>query len=650
MGCAWVALGFLGVRFLAMRWSALSRLAVLCVIAIGLGIFVPSGASHDRAEISFASADVFTLDPQRMSYMQDLRISRSLFEGLCVHDSESGLPAPGVAKSWDLSADGKTWTFHLRSDSKWSNGDPVTSENFRDAWRRLLLPDTAADYTELLFPIKGAREFFEWRTRALAKYSAAQQHDAHAARLLWDQTLEKFEEVVGIRTPDAHTLVIELDSPVPYWLDLCAFQTLAPIHQPSIEKFTRLDPMTGVVRSDPGWTKPGVLVTNGPMKLVDWQYKRSMRLERNEGYVGSNESVARSVEIVPIEDANTAVLAYESGSIDWISDLTAEYRADLAESSRRWLDRHREEYERRLAAGATVDEALAALPEPDTSLGERRDVHVLSAFGTDFWSFNCRKQLANGDANPFADARVRRAFTMAVDKRALTSAVTRLNEPVATSIVPRASINGYESPAGLPFDVARARAELADAGWIDRDHDGLIENAAGEVFPTVDMLYMTGNPRVKNIGLALAAMWRDGLGVQCELRGKDGKFAKEDLRRGNFMVARGGWYGDYADPTTFLDLSKTGNGNNDRGFSNEKFDSLLAKASQELDPTRRMMILADAERILVEDELPILPLCQYVTLYMYDPAHMRGISRLPRLDQRLWQLHRVEKEIVGAPR
>lgn len=625
-----------------MRW-----IVAAFVVIVLAGALLTWEKSRLPAEIKFASVDVFTLDPQRMSYMQDLRISRSLFDGLCSHDPETGNPTPAVALNWETSPDAKTWTFHLRPDARWTTGDPVTSEDFRNAWRRLLLPDTAADYSELLFPVRGAREFFAWRTNALAQYAAGNIHNAESATKLWATTIETFDRMVGIRTPDPHTLVVELDNPVPYWLDLCAFQTLAPIHQSSLDMFTRIDPATGFIRSDSGWTKPGVLVTNGPMKLVDWKYKREMRLEPNELYVGPNTPIAKSIEVIPIEDANTAVLAYESGSVDWISDLTAESRADLAESSRRWLDRHREEYELRLGAGATEDEALAALPAPDLALGERRDVHVLSAFGTDFWSFNCRPQLSNGQPNPFADARVRRAFALAVNKVTLTTLVTRLNERVATTIVPRGSIDGYVSPAGLPFDIARARTEMTAAGWIDRTGDGIVENAAGDPFPIVDMLYMTGNPRVKNIAIALASMWRDALGVQCELRGKDGKFAKQDLRLGNFMIARGGWYGDYADPTTFLDLSKTGNGNNDRAFSNARYDELLAHAAVELDPVKRMAILTEAERLLVEEEMPILPLCQYVTLYMYDPTKIRGLTRNPRLDQRLSQLHRIDEQIAS---
>lgn len=626
-----------------MRWIAVSALVVALLLAI-----TTCDRSAERAEIVFSSADVFTLDAQRMSYMQDLRVARAIYEGLCSADADTNEPTPGVATRWEVSPDGLSWTFHLRSDAQWSTGDALTSHDFKESWRRLLLPDIAADYAGLLFAVRGAQEFFSWRTHALAEYAKGPQRNSVQAQALWEETTRKFDELVGISTPDLHTLVVHLNAPVPYWTDLCAFPTLGPLHQPTLEQFMRIDPDSAQVSWDPGWTKPGTIVTNGPLQLVEWKYKRGMRLEPNPRYRGDHAVPGQSISIVPIEDANTAVLAYESGAIDWVSDLTADFRADLAEASRRWLDRHRDQYERLIESGLSVDDALASLPEPDRSLGERRDVHALSAFGTDFWSFNCRSTLADGRPNPFSDRRVRRAFALAIDKQTLTSRVTRLNEPVATTLVPRGSIPGYTSPTGLSYDLAMARAEFAAAGWIDRTGDGLVEDTSGEPFPVVDMLYMTGNPRVKNIAIALAAMWRDGLGVQCELRSKDGKFAKEDLRRGNFMVGRGGWYGDYADPTTFLDLSKTGNGNNDRGFSSAAFDTLLESAAVEVDEARRMAILSEAERMLVEDEMPILPLCQYVTLYMYDPAEVRGLARHPRLSQPLWRLHRRVDSPVGA--
>lgn len=626
-----------------MRWIAGAiSLAVVVWIALAMG------SPRHRAEITLSSADVFTLDPQRMTYLQDLRVARALYEGLCSSDPYTARPVGAVADSWECSADGRTWTFHLSPLARWSNGDPVTSEDFRKSWRRVLLPDTAADYTALLFHVKGAREFFERRVHALEEFAAQKLHEPGDAKRLWQETVASFDELVAVRAPDSATLVVELEHPLPYWLELCAFPTLAPVHQPTLERFARLDDATATISYLTGWTKPDVLVNNGPMRLEEWKYKRFMRLVPNPMYRGHDPATVASVEIVPIEDANTAVLAYESGTIDWVTDLTAEFRADLLEANRAWLDSHRGEYEALVAGGMSVDEALSQLPPPSVEKGERRDVHALGAFGTDFWSFNCRPTLDDGRPNPFADKRVRRAFARAVDKRTLTESVTRLNEPVSDVLVPVGSIAGYESPRGLPFDITAARALMAEAGWIDRNGDGIVEDAAGSPFPTVDMLHMTGSPRVKNIAIALAAMWRDALGVQCETRSKDGKFAKEDLKRGNFMVARGGWFGDYADPTTFLDLSKTDNGNNDRAFSSDAYDRLLESAQSELDPARRMALLSEAERMLVEDEMPILPLCQYVTLYMYDPAEVRGITRNARLSQPLWKIHGVTANKDGT--
>jgi oligopeptide transport system substrate-binding protein len=140
----------------------------------------------------------------------------------------------------------------------------------------------------------------------------------------------------------------------------------------------------------------------------------------------------------------------------------------------------------------------------------------------------------------------------------------------------------------------------------------------------------------------MAQMWRETLGVDCELRGKDGKFAKEDLRTGNFMVGRGGWYGDYPDPTTFLELNRSTDGNNDRAYINPRYDALLDAAAAELDRTKRSALLREAERILVEEDMPLMPLCQYVTVYMYDPARLLGLSRHPTLAQHLNRLHRPE--------
>lgn len=561
---------------------------------------------YPRADVVYANtSENFTLDPQRLSYQHDVRTSRSLFEGLVNVNGEHGTPEAAVAVSWQRGEDGRTWTYHLRDDARWSNGAPVTSHDFIYAWRRAILPDLAADYTGFFLSIEGAKDFFEWRVKALAEF-AKSPGGADAADKLWKETESRFATQVGLSAPDDHTLVVKLARPVAYWLDLCAFPAMFPVYPPLVESFTRINPRTAQLEQDPGWTKGGVLVSNGPYQLVQWRPKRSMRFEKNPYYWNAAHVPSQTIESIPIEDPNTAVLAFENGDIDWLTDTIVEYRGDMFDEAKRGL---------------------------------RKNLHVLDAFGTDFFSFNCRPKLADGRTNPFANPAVRRAFTLAVDKTTIVNNITRLDETVATTFIPPDSIPGYQTPAGLAFDPIKARAELAEAGWKDRDNDGVVENESGEKFPTVEIMYSAGSPRYRDMAGALSAMWSETLHIQSAPRSRDPLGYKDALKQGDFMIARGGWYGDYGDPTTWLDLCRTGDGNNDRKYSSAEFDALLDKAANELDPARRFQILQDAERIITERDLPMIPICHYVTVYMYDPARLTGLSRHPRLEQYLGRLH-----------
>ncbi|NBX25417.1 MAG: peptide ABC transporter substrate-binding protein [Planctomycetes bacterium] len=561
--------------------------------------------SPPRADLVLAHpAEAFTLDPQRLSHQHDVRTSRALFEGLTEIDGVSGEPVPAAAESWRCSPDGLTWTFRLRPDLAWSDGTPLEARDFVYAWRRALLPDLASDYTGFLMPIRGARAFFEWRTAELQAF-AQTSGGAEAAESLWKRSLQRFDDTVGLHAPDARTLVVQLERPVPYWPDLCAFPTMFPVPRHVVDRFTRLSPVTGMLQQDAGWTKAGTLVSNGPYTLVAWRPKRLIRLERNPRFRGAGEVAAGSIDIVPIEDPNTTVLAFENGAVDWVTDTLAEYRGDL------------------------LDQARA---------GDRTDLHVLDAFGTDFFSFNCRPTLADGRPNPFAKPGVRRAFALSVDRQALVDRITRLGERVATTLVPPGSIPGYAGPKGLGLDPERARAEMQSAGW-RRTSSGWVD-AMGDPFPTVEVLYATNSPRYRDLSTALTDMWMRELGVPCVTRSLDPRGFRDALQRGDFMVARGGWYGDYGDPTTWLDLSRREDGNNDRGFDLPAYDSLLDQAASELDPARRLGILAEAERLLMDEQVPVLPICHYVTVYMYEPTRLEGISRHARLEQYPGRLRR----------
>ncbi|MCA9292685.1 MAG: peptide ABC transporter substrate-binding protein [Phycisphaerales bacterium] len=601
-------------------------LGVLFVLLVALGAAVAADRPLPKADLTIIERTEFnTLDPQRMSYIHDNRLSYAIYETLVRWDTYGDFGIlPGLAQSWEVADGGVTYTFHLDPKGKWSNGDPVRASDFVFAWRRAMLPDTAADYSSLFFTIKGAEALFDWRSDQLEAYALLPERDrtAGAARELWDQTLAHANETVGMSAPDDHTLVVTLERPTAYFLDLCAFSPFNPVHPPTIERFTFLDRASGRIQQDYQWTKPRNIVCNGPYKPKSWKYKREMYLVRNPQFRDPSIGYADTIRIIPINDPNTSVLSYETGAGDWTTDVTVSYLADMLEQKKE---------------------------------SERDNIHAFSTFGTYFWSFNCRPRLGDGRDNPFYDPAVRRAFTMAVNKQEIVDKVKRSGEKPAQVFVPRGSIKGFESPEGLHFDPVRAKQELESAGWIDRNGDGVPENAKGEPFPVVSMLYSTGSYHA-DIALAMGRMWKKHLGVEVSLDAKELKIYKDMLKKKDYMVARGGWFGDYGDPTTFLDLHKTGDGNNDRGYSDPKFDAMLERAANEVDAEQRLRVLEEAERYTMEETLPILPIWSYNYYYMYKPpldkdgnpnlGGLRGISMHPRLVQYLWLLDVVDEEDV----
>lgn len=581
------------------------------VLLLGLALFaaVASDRPSPRAEFTYIEVqDVQSLDPQRMTFVQDLRLAYALFEGLVrwdIHSPEFTI-VPAAAERWSVSADGLTYTFHLREGARWSTGEPVTSRDFQRAWLRALMPDTAADYTALFFRISGAREFFDWRAAQLRDYAARPpaERTRAAAEALARDAEARFHETVGIESTGDRTLRVTLTRPTPYFLDLCAFATFLPVHSSVIDRYTSADPSSGGLRQDHGWTKPGAFVTNGPYILKEWRFKRELLLERSPTYAGPARARSERVRMLPIGDENTSVLAYKTGAADWHGDVNVDYIPELIEQ---------------------------------TNAGERDDFRWYPAFGTYFWNFNCAPRLPDGRENPFADARVRRAFALAIDRGALTEKVRRRGEPARDTLIPPGSISGYPSPSGLPFDPARAKRELESAGWSDRDADGIPENSRGEKFPEVGMLVPGAPGHHKDTALALARMWQEALGVRTRVDIKESKAIKQDLRQRNYFTSRAIWFGDYGDPTTFLDINRADDGNNDRGFNSPRYDAMLDAAEAERDPAKRLALLADAERLLLQEEVPLVPLYGMMEFH-FNRANVRGLSTHPRLVQYLWDI------------
>ena len=612
-------------------------------LALVAAIFGVVASDHPDPEADFTfinRGDVTTLDPQRMSWMQDLRVARLLYEPLVRLDvlSDDYHIIPGVAESWDVSDDLTEYTFHLRDNAKWSNGDPVTAHDFVYSWRRALLPETAADYTALFQNIDGAKEFFTWRSEQTKAYAKAArdmspEQQRKASQELWEEAERYFDEHVALHAIDDHTLHVRLTYPTPYWLDLCAFIVFAPVYQPLVQQYEQIDPETGLVKLKLGWTKPPLIVSNGPFVLESWRFKRSLFLRANPNWWNKDSLDIETIAIPSVEDPNSQVLAFESGSVDWVSDVNADYRIQMLADKQAFYRENQEQYDQLVAAGLDRFAIDAALPDDP-----RKNIHAISAFGTYWYNFNCLETLADGRANPFHDARVRRAFAMCIDKQRLVDDVLRIGNPVARTIIPPGSIAGYTSPAGLKC-ISDAKNEQERQSIIDEAKALIAE--AGYPSPTdlprIELLFNKDGGH-DLIAQQIARDWEKYLGVRTFLAQKEIKVYKDDLKKQNYMASRAGWYGDYADPTTFLDLCRTDDGNNDRKYSSEVFDGLLDQAKVETDPIARTKLLTEAERMIMEDDLPMVPLFHYVTIYLFDPDEVTGLNPHPRTQQNLYYI------------
>ncbi|MBF2746814.1 oligopeptide ABC transporter substrate-binding protein OppA [Enterobacter bugandensis] len=240
---------------------------------------VPAGVqlAEKQTLVRNNGAEVQSLDPHKIEGVPESNVNRDLFEGLLVTDVD-GHPAPGVAEKWE-NKDFKVWTFHLRKDAKWSDGTPVTAEDFVYSWQRLANPNTASPYASYL------------------QYG-------HIANI--DDIIAGKKPVtdLGVKAIDANTFEVTLSEPVPYFYKLLVHPSVSPVPKSAVEKF-------GEKR-----TQPANIVTNGAYKLKDWVVNERMVLERNPQYWDNAKTVINQVTYLPISSEVTDVNRYRSGEID----------------------------------------------------------------------------------------------------------------------------------------------------------------------------------------------------------------------------------------------------------------------------------------------------------------------------------------------
>jgi oligopeptide transport system substrate-binding protein len=264
----------------------LVHLLVLALLVFGSGCHRASNVERGNREqilhrgIGPALAG---LDPHLATGLTEYNVIAALFEGLVGEDPVDLSPVPGVAERWDISPDGRTYTFHLRRDARWSNGDPVTAQDFIASWRRVLTPSLAADYANLLYVIAGAEAY----------------HKRHTADF----------STVGLKSPDPHVLRVTLEYPMAHFLSLLQHWMWFPVHLGSIEAVgSPYDRSTA-------WARAGSLVGNGAFMLSEWRAEQRVVAQRNPHYWDAANVRLQGIHFHPFEGVDAEERAFRAGQV-----------------------------------------------------------------------------------------------------------------------------------------------------------------------------------------------------------------------------------------------------------------------------------------------------------------------------------------------
>ena len=373
-------------------------------------------------------------------------------------------------------------------------------------------------------------------------------------------------EDIGVEALDDHTVRIRTRQAVPYLPGLMAHQ------------FFRLVPRQSIERHGEAWTRPGHLIASGPFTLDTWRPYDRIVVVRNPRYWDAASVRLDRITFYALEEYTTMMNLYKAGEVD----ATFNHTVPVA-----WHDRI-----------SGLDDYMDA---PEAAI---------------------EYYLLNVTRPPMNDVRVRRAFNAAVDKDAL--AHFKRTAKLLTGFVPEGVFPGYPHPRGDAFDIERARALLAEAGY--RDASGRYDPSA---FPAgeVEVTYNTSESN-RQVAEFMQAQWRQHLGIVVPLRNMEFRtFLGVRNRREYRGIARGGWVGDYMDPITFLDLFSTPEGNNGTGWFDPKYADMLRAANREPDSGKRYEMLARAEAYLLEAQ-PIVPLVTQATNWIKKP-YVKGMYANP---------------------
>ena len=330
------------------------------------------------------------LDPGLITESEGGTVTHDTFEGLYQYGPTHKEWLPGVAESHEVSLDGKTWTFKLRKTAKWSDGKPVTAHDFEWSWKRVLDPTTGSRYSGIMWVLDGAKAYNQNSDKTKSV---------------------ELREKVGAKALDDYTFQVRLLAPTPYFLQLTAFYTFAPVPRHVVEKF------------GDKWARPENMVSNGPWTVTEWVSHQRIVAEKNPHYWDSEVATFDRINFLITQENTPAHNMYESNEIDFLENK---------------------------------------LPPPVLPRYRRErfpDMQTSPYLGVYFYMFNVKRK-------PFDDVRVRQALNLAVNKAKIGKFVVKGGQEAATSIVhPGLEDTGYTLARGAQHDPDEARRLLAEAGF-----------------------------------------------------------------------------------------------------------------------------------------------------------------------------------------
>ncbi|WP_242308804.1 peptide ABC transporter substrate-binding protein [Bacillus cereus group sp. BfR-BA-01331] len=483
------------------------------------------------------SEEIPSLDTAKTMDGTSAHVMQNIFEGLYVLDDQDQ-PIPAVAKSFERSEDGKKYTFDLRKDAKWSNGDSVTANDFMFAWRRAVSHETASQYAYMLFYLKNAKEI-------------------NKGTMPLDE--------LGVKVINDYKLEVELEQPIPYFLQLLAL----PIYLPQHESFLK-------EQGKNYGLEPSNLIYNGPFVLEKWKHEQEFQLKKNDTYWDKKKVKLEEINFQIVKDTMTAVNLYEAGDLDRVpinSQFVDKYKGN-------------------------------------------KQLHMSSDPGIAMLRFNEKN-------NALANKKVRQSISLALNKKDFVTHFINNGAKSASGLVPVGHIN---EETGKDFrkengDISPYDLQKAKKIWEEAKKELGVEQIKLE-FLTFEQdnakrmaEYIKGDLE-KNL---------HGLAIQIKQQPFKQKLQLEQT--GDYDISMVNWGPDYKDPISYLELFTTSNPNNKMNYSNPHYDELIKKAKNDLilDQKKRWEALREAEQVILEDAA-VAPLYHIGSAYV-QRDYVKGIEK-----------------------